>query len=140
MFLIDRKYLQENKEIYRLDLSAIVGKQEKMIDLSRKDFKTFIYENSNKSFLENIDYSQQKLDFSVICQQISSFIYVIGGFIDNGSYSIEKYDIQKGKWEIAGSSLSNRTKFSAVALPNSNILILGGKQVIITLINLWKTF
>ena len=129
-----RKYLGENKEMYRLDLSAITVKQEKTIDLSRKEFKTFIYESANRNFLENTEYAQQKLDFSMICQQISSYIYVVGGFIDNGSCNVEKYDIQKGKWDIAGNLLNNRTKFSAVVLPNENILILGGKQVIFSFI------
>jgi N-acetylneuraminic acid mutarotase len=117
------------REGYNLNISGITENKEKTVDVTRKEFKTFLYESASREFLDHSALtSHQKLDFSVICQQISSYIYVIGGFIDNSSCSIEKYDIQRGKWEIAGQLSSNRTKFSSLPLPNSNILVLGGKQ------------
>ncbi len=76
------------------------------------------------------DISNQKLDFSVLCQQTTSHIYTMGGFIEDSQPFIEKYDVQKGRWEIAGTFMNNRTKFSSLALPDyGSILIMGGKQV-----------
>jgi len=75
------------------------------------------------------DMAHQKLDFSVLCQQTTSHIYTMGGFIEDSQPFIEKYDVQKGKWEIAGTFMNNRTKFSSLALPEYNsILIMGGKH------------
>ncbi len=75
------------------------------------------------------DIINQKMDFSVLCPQTTSYIYTMGGFVEDSQHFIEKFDIQKGKWEIAGTFVNNRTKFSALPLPNSgSILIMGGKQ------------
>jgi len=75
------------------------------------------------------DIINQKLDFSVLCPQTTSYIYTMGGYVEDSQHFIEKFDIQKGKWEIAGTFVNNRTKFSALPLPNSgSILIMGGKQ------------
>jgi hypothetical protein len=53
----------------------------------------------------------------------------MGGFIENSQLYIEKYDVQKSRWELAGQFSNNRTKFTSIVLPNNNILIMGGKQV-----------
>jgi len=74
------------------------------------------------------DIVNQKLDFSMLCPQTSSYIYTMGGYVEDSQHFIEKFDLHKGKWEIAGTYVNNRTKFSALALPSSgSILILGGK-------------
>jgi len=77
----------------------------------------------------HVEFTPSKLDLSLLCQQTNSYIYVIGGFVENSQLQIEKYDVQKAKWEIAGSLECNRSKFSTVVTPSNNILILGGKLV-----------
>jgi len=86
-----------------------------------------------------VDITHQKLDFSLLCQQASSYIYIMGGFVEDSQCFVEKYDLQKGKWEIAGTFYNNRTKFSSIVLPHAGtILIMGGKQVNISLYILYK--
>ena len=52
--------------------------------------------------------------------------------MDNpNEFVIEKYDIQKDLWTKHDILEKNRVKFGAISLTNGNILILGGKQVII---------
>ena len=60
---------------------------------------------------------KNKLNFSLICQQLDQFIYVIGGFIEHSKFAIERLNIQKGKWEEIGCLENNRAKFQAVFLP-----------------------
>lgn len=86
----------------------------------------------NSTYCDIVDLAHQKLDFSMLCQQAASSIYVMGGFIEDSQCFVERYDLQKEKWEIAGTFNNNRTKFSSLVLPNSkSILLLGGKQVFI---------
>jgi hypothetical protein len=42
---------------------------------------------------------------------------------------IEKFDLNKQRWEEYDELNSNRAKFSLVGLSNGNILIMGGKKV-----------
>ncbi len=70
-----------------------------------------------------------KLDISAMCQNISSYVYVIGGSSDSAQLSVDRLDLQKGRWEIGGNLPARRRKFSAVVLPRTgNILIMGGKE------------
>ena len=78
-----------------------------------------------------IEMSQHKMDLSVLCQHYDSYIYVLGGFIDGNQLHIERFDVSRSKWELAGKLNFNRTKFSSIVLPNGNILLMGGKQVIL---------
>lgn len=101
---------------------------------SRKDLKILSPELGNSTLLEVADIAQNKLDFSLLCQHATSSIYVMGGFIEDSQHFIEKFDIQKGKWEIAGTFINNRTKFSSLTLPEQGvILIMGGKKVAYTI-------
>ena len=70
-----------------------------------------------------------KLDISALCQNISSYVYVIGGSSESAQLSVDRLDLQKGRWEIGGNLPARRRKFSAVVLPRTgNILIMGGKE------------
>ena len=101
------------------------------IDLSVRRDVRMLSSETGSTYCEIVDIAHQKLDFSMLCQQASSSIYVMGGFIEDSQCFVEKYDIQKEKWEVAGTFNNNRTKFSSLVLPNSkSILILGGKQVL----------
>ena len=102
-----------------------------MTDMSlRRDMRLLSPDMANSTLCDVTDLSQ-KLDFSVLCQHSTSCLYVMGGYIEDSQHFIEKYDTQKGKWEIAGTFVNNRTKFSCMALPESGIiLIMGGKQVL----------
>lgn len=42
---------------------------------------------------------------------MNQFVYVIGGFIENTKFCIERFDIQKGLWEEFGQLEINRAKF-----------------------------
>jgi len=60
---------------------------------------------------------------------MNQYIYVIGGFIENTKFCIERFDIQKLLWEEVGFLENNRAKFQAVCLPSEgSIIILGGKK------------
>lgn len=103
-------------------------------DFPRKNnIRTFVTDSANKATSDISELNTQKLDLSYLCQQMTSSIYVMGGFVENSQLYIEKMDLQKGKWEIAGSFKNNRTKFATVVTPNNNILIMGGKLVILSL-------
>ncbi len=96
------------------------------------DFKSFLNEGSAYKYyteLTEVTHTQNRLDFSMLCQQMSNYIYVLGGFLDNSSFVIEKYDILRKQWEEVDVLPTNRSKLASVALNNGNILILGGKQV-----------
>lgn len=54
-----------------------------------------------------------------------------GGFFDNPTNAIERYDLQKNIWEEIDYFPNNRAKFGAISLPNGNIVVIGGKQVFI---------
>ena len=101
----------------------------------RKDIKLIPTDNTHCSTLGDIvDIANQKLDFSMLCQQSNSYIYTMGGFVEDSQCFVEKYDLQKGKWEIAGTFYNNRTKFCSLVLPQEGtILIMGGKMVSIFL-------
>jgi hypothetical protein len=103
--------------IHNLELSAIQGGGEREFTMesgTKSDFNTFILDN---------------VDFSVLANQIFANIYVLGGILENNSFTMERYDIFKGKWEDVASLKNNRVKFSALVLPGGNLLIMGGKQV-----------
>lgn len=117
-----------SRDVSKLDMSGIPtdGKGDKTDLTQNKEMKSFLVETASRSELSDI--TQQKLDFSVLCQQSNSYVYVMGGFVENEETVVERYDIHRGKWETACSMKSARTKFSSVALPNGNVLIMGGKQ------------
>jgi len=71
-----------------------------------------------------------KFDLSALCLNISSYVYIIGGFAENHHMNVERLDLQKGQWEVMSSLPCSLSKFATVILPGSgNILLLGGKDV-----------
>lgn len=114
-------------ETNKLELSAMLpdeGSGRQPDHASNRGMKAF---QSNRSYMS--DLTQQKLDFSILCEQSSAYVYVMGGFQENSENSIERFDLHTGKWEPFCSLATQRTKFCSVPLPNGNILLMGGKQV-----------
>ena len=70
-----------------------------------------IFKSAMKSQQESVDMNKNKLDFSLICQKLDQFIYVIGGFIEHSKFAIERLDIQSQTWEEISILESNRAKF-----------------------------
>jgi N-acetylneuraminic acid mutarotase len=56
------------------------------------------------------------------------FVFVFSGFNDQKLLTCEAYDIQRGTWKEICQISKARTKFSAVPISKSRILIFGGKQ------------
>jgi len=97
------------------------------------NFSSSILQSESKIFTrkqsEVTVLTANKLDISALCQNISSYIYVIGGSSDSSQLSVDRLDMQKGRWEAGGTMTALRRKFSAIVLPRTgNILIMGGKE------------
>jgi hypothetical protein len=67
--------------------------------------------------------------FKQLCRMQEEFIFVFSGFNDSKLLSCEALDIQRGVWKEVAQISKPRTKFSAVPISKSRILIFGGKQV-----------
>ena len=116
--------------------STVLGIKTETDESIKDDFNTLLNNTENKN--------NERLDFSYIYQQFNHFIYVlgiyyqkyilsiflkIGGFFDNPSNVIERFDLQKNEWEEIDNFPQNRAKFGAASLNNGNIILIGGKQV-----------
>ena len=67
--------------------------------------------------------------FRALCRMKEEFIFVFSGFNDSKLLSCEALDIQRGVWKEVAQISKPRTKFSAVPISKSRILLFGGKQV-----------
>eukprot|EP00349_Pseudokeronopsis_sp_Brazil_P012382 CAMPEP_0202978792 /NCGR_PEP_ID=MMETSP1396-20130829/85117_1 /ASSEMBLY_ACC=CAM_ASM_000872 /TAXON_ID= /ORGANISM="Pseudokeronopsis sp., Strain Brazil" /LENGTH=313 /DNA_ID=CAMNT_0049717921 /DNA_START=1420 /DNA_END=2358 /DNA_ORIENTATION=- len=67
--------------------------------------------------------------FRALCKVREEFIFVFSGFNDQKLFSCECLDIQRGVWREISSIGRPRTKFSAVPISKSRILLFGGKQM-----------
>lgn len=65
--------------------------------------------------------------FKALCRMKEEFIFVFSGFNDSKLFSCEALDIQRGVWKEITCIGKPRTKFSAVPISKSRILIFGGK-------------
>lgn len=63
----------------------------------------------------------------MLCRVKEEFLFVFSGFNDSKLMVCEAYDVQKGSWQEISQISKARTKFSAVPISKSRILIFGGK-------------
>ena len=66
--------------------------------------------------------------FRALCRMKEEFIFVFSGFNDTKLLSCELFDVQRGIWKEIAQIGKARTKFSAVPISKSRILLFGGKQ------------
>lgn len=87
------------------------------------------YRHNDQTYFNLANITSTNFDLSALCHTASSYIYVIGGCAENSQLAVERLDLQKGSWELAGALLGNRSKFASIVLPDTgNILIMGGKE------------
>lgn len=77
----------------------------------------------------SMDTSMASDPFKALCRMKEEFIYVFSGFNDSKLLSCEVLDVQRGVWKEITQIGKPRTKFSAVPISKSRILLFGGKQV-----------
>ena len=65
--------------------------------------------------------------FRALCRMKEEFIFVFSGFNDTKLLSCELFDVQRGIWKEIAQIGKARTKFSAVPISKSRILLFGGK-------------
>eukprot|EP00351_Strombidinopsis_sp_SopsisLIS2011_P005393 CAMPEP_0116871122 /NCGR_PEP_ID=MMETSP0463-20121206/1340_1 /TAXON_ID=181622 /ORGANISM="Strombidinopsis sp, Strain SopsisLIS2011" /LENGTH=154 /DNA_ID=CAMNT_0004508963 /DNA_START=2175 /DNA_END=2639 /DNA_ORIENTATION=- len=66
--------------------------------------------------------------FRGLAQIKQEFVFVFSGFNSQKLVTCEAYDVQRGIWKSICSITNARTKFSAVPISKSRILVFGGKQ------------
>ena len=66
--------------------------------------------------------------FRALCRMKEEFIFVFSGFNDTKLLTCEAYDVQRGIWREIAQIGKARTKFAAVPISKSRILLFGGKQ------------
>ena len=66
--------------------------------------------------------------FKALCQIKEEHIFVFSGFNERKLINCEAFDTQRGIWKEIASISNPRTKFSAVPISKTRILIFGGKQ------------
>jgi N-acetylneuraminic acid mutarotase len=67
--------------------------------------------------------------FKMLCRNKEEFIFVFSGFNDSKLFTCECLDVQRGIWKEIAHIGRPRTKFSAVPISKSRILLFGGKQI-----------
>jgi len=67
--------------------------------------------------------------FKTLCKIKQEFIFVFSGFNDQKLFSCECLDVQRGVWKEISLIGKPRTKFSAIPISKSRILLFGGKQI-----------
>ncbi len=67
--------------------------------------------------------------FKALYRVKEEFIFLFSGFNDSKLFSCEAFDVQRGIWKEISCVSKPRTKFSAVAISKSRILLFGGKQI-----------
>lgn len=67
--------------------------------------------------------------FKALCRMKEEYVFVFSGFNDSKLFTCEVLDIQRGVWKEIAQISKPRTKFSAVPISKSRILLFGGKQV-----------
>lgn len=65
--------------------------------------------------------------FKGLCQIKEEFIFVFSGFNEKKLLCCETLDTQRGIWKEIATITNARTKFAAVPISKSRILIFGGK-------------
>ena len=65
--------------------------------------------------------------FRALCRVKEEFIFVFSGFNDSKLLACEAYDVVRGVWKEIAEIGKPRTKFSAVPISKSRILLFGGK-------------
>lgn len=65
--------------------------------------------------------------FKALCRVKDEFLFVFSGFNDQKLMVCEAYDVQRGVWKEIQAIEKARTKFSAVPISKSRILVFGGK-------------
>lgn len=81
----------------------------------------------------NIQSNASQVDISVndpfkaLGKMKEEFIFVFSGFNDQKLFTCEALDVQRGTWKEVASIGKPRTKFSAVPISKSRILLFGGK-------------
>jgi influenza virus NS1A-binding protein len=66
--------------------------------------------------------------FRGLCRMKEEFIFVFSGFNDQKLFTCECLDVQRGVWKEVATIGKPRTKFAAVPISKSRILLFGGKQ------------
>ena len=73
--------------------------------------------------------SQASIDpFKALCQLRDEYIFVFSGFNERKLTHCEVFDAQRGLWKDIAPIQNPRTKFAAVPISKTRILIFGGKQ------------
>lgn len=65
--------------------------------------------------------------FKQLCRMKEEFIFVFSGFNDTKLMTCEVFDVQRGIWKEVAEIGKARTKFAAVPISKSRILLFGGK-------------
>lgn len=89
-------------------------------DSIKHDFKTFLHSVSDSCI--------SRQDISHVYSQWNYYFLTVGGFVDSGKQTIEKYDPKQDACEDYDVMKHNRAKFGLALLLNGNYLIMGGKQ------------